>query len=171
MSTQSQYSAGYYLKGLTSRVNSVVPKALHKHFDCWMEDVELILAPKEYGSGRDIGHLSYKAVLSFERFPFKKCAPEIVLASIMAWVMDCDEHREQFNLPDPTADIEPESEDCVEMVIEVQFREPFMVVEDANGPIEWEGRKWKVAPYEIWVAEHGDIMSGNGPAAPIGRVA
>ena len=169
MSEESQYSTGYYLKGITKCIHRVLPEPLHKHFDCWMEDMDLIPAPKDHGQGRDIGHLAYTAVLSFERFPFKKCAPEIVLASIMAWLIDFDEHRERFNLSNPSVSIEPESEDCVEMVIEIAFQEPFMVVEDANGPIYWDGKKWKVAAYEIWVAEHGDLFSGNNPASPIGR--
>ncbi|MFT5759702.1 MAG: hypothetical protein ACI9LM_004469 [Alteromonadaceae bacterium] len=32
----------------------------------------------------------------------------------------------------------------------------------------WEGRQWKVARYEIWGAEHGDIISGNNPPSAIG---
>lgn len=156
---QINYSAGYYLKGLTSAIQELLPAKVNKNFDCWMEDLEMQLVPKCHGQGRDIGYLSYKAVLSFERFPFKQFAPEIVLASVMAWLMDFDKYRENFELSDPTADVEPEDDNTAEMTIEVDFKEPLMVVEDENGLIVWEGKRWTIAPYEIWVAEHCDIIT------------
>jgi hypothetical protein len=159
--SESQYSAGYYLKGLTGAIQTLLPAKLNKHFDCWMEDLEMHLTPKNNGLGRDIGYLSYKAVLSFERFPFKQFAPEIVLASVMAWLMDFDEHREGFELSDPTADVEPEDDNTAEMTIEVAFKEPLMVVEDEHGLIVWEGKRWTVAPYEVWVAEHCNVQIVN----------
>ena len=159
--TESQYSGGYYLKGITEAIQTLLPAKLNKNFDCWMEDLEMHLTPKHHGLGRDIGYLSYKAVLSFERFPFKQFAPEVVLASVMAWLMDFDKHREDFQLSDPSADVEPEDDNTAEMTIEVEFKEPLMVVEDEQGLIQWEGKRWTVAPYEIWVAEHCNVRTVN----------
>lgn len=165
--SDDQYCAGYYLKGITAAIQALLPAKLHQNFDSWMEDLEMNLIPKHQGLGRDIGYLSYKAVLSFERFPFKQFAPEIVLASVMAWLMDHDKHREDFELSDPSADVEPEDNKTAEMTIEVDFKEPLMVVEDEHGLILWEGKRWTVAPYEIWVAEHGDVVAANNPASPL----
>jgi hypothetical protein len=162
-----QTQAGYLLQGLNQRISAVVPERLHKHIECWMEDIEMIMSPKNQGLGRDIGYLSYSAVFSFERFPFKQCNPATVMASVMGWLMDYDEFREKFELPDPTGDVEPEKDDTVVMTIELEFIEPLMVVEDPEGLIQWDGKTWSVAPYEIWVAEHIDVLAGDNPAATV----
>lgn len=157
----SQTQAGYYLQGLMNHLKSVIPSRQHKHMECWMEDIEMMLGAKNQGLGAEIGYISYNASFSFERFPFQKIDPAIVIASVMAWLMDTDKHREDFYLNDPTFDIESESDSTVLMTLEVEFIEPLMVVPDENGPITWQGEKWSLAPYEVWVAEHGDVVIGN----------
>ena len=164
---KSQTSAGYYLQGLTQHLNQVIPERQHKYIDCWMENVELMLCSKDQGLGRDIGFISYSAAFSFERFPFKQIDPAVVMANVMAWLMDNDEHRDRFELNDPKFDVESETEDTVLMGLEIEFIEPLMVVEDAEGPIFWDEKRWSLAPYEIWQAEHGDIVAANNPPAPV----
>ncbi len=162
-----QTQAGYLMQGLNNRISQAVPARLHRYIECWMEDVELIMSPKNQGLGRDIGYLSYTAIFSFERFPFKQCSPAMVMASVMGWLMDYDEFREKFDLPDPVCDVEPEQNDTVIMTIEVELIEPLMVIEDLEGQILWDGKSWSVAPYEIWFAEHIDIRTGENPPATV----
>ena len=162
-----QTQAGYLLQGLNARISEVVPEKLHHNVECWMEDVELVLSPKNQGQGRDIGKLFYTAVFSFERFPFKKFQPAVVMASVMGWLMDFDDFREKHELKDPVCDVEKESDDTAIMTIEIEFVEPLMVVKDPNGLIQWDGLTWSLAPYEIWVAENIDIFAANNPAATV----
>ncbi len=164
---KNQYQAGFMLQGLNQHLSNTTDERLHNHFECWMEDIELKFAPKDQGLGRDIGWMQYTAVFSFERFPFKKHNPAVVMANTMAWLYDFDEFRERFDLADPSFDIEPESEDTVIMTLEVEMTEPLMLVEDAQGDIYWEGKRWINAPYEIWSAEHIDILGGNSPASSV----
>ncbi|NOH82841.1 hypothetical protein F0249_03385 [Vibrio sp. 03-59-1] len=163
----NQYQAGFMLQGLNQHLSSTIDARLHQHFECWMEDIQLKFAPKDQGLGRDIGWMEYTAVFSFEQFPFKKQNPAVVMANTMAWLYDHDEYRDRYNLSDPSFDIEPESDDTVIMTLEVEMTEPLMVVEDPKGEIHWEGKRWSNAPYEIWSAEHIDVINANNPASPV----
>ena len=154
----SQTSAGYYLQGLVQHLNNVLPERQHKHIECWMEDLELMLGSKNQGHGADIGYISYNASFSFERFPFKEIDPAIVMANVIAWIEDNDQHREVYELNDPRFDVEPSSDSTVEMTLEIEFIEPLMVVPDERGQIIWQGKQWALAPYEIWTAKHGEVF-------------
>ncbi|EHH1172439.1 phage tail protein [Vibrio parahaemolyticus] len=162
-----QCQAGFMLQGLNQHLSSTIDRRLHQHIECWMEEIELKFMPKHQGLGRDMGWLEYTAVFSFEQFPFKKQNPAVVMANTLAWLDDHDEFREKFNLADPSFDIEPESDDTVIMTLEVQMTEPLMVVEDPEGDIYWEGKRWSNAPYEIWRAEHVDVINANNPPSSV----
>jgi hypothetical protein len=157
----SQTSAGYYLQGLVQHLNSVIPKRQHKKIECWMENIELMAGAKNQGNGSDIGYMSYTAAWSFERFPFQELDPAVIMANVLAWIEDNDKHRCIFELNDPSFDVEAESDTTVMMTLEVDFIEPLMVIEDEEGVILWHGKKWKLAPYEIWVANHGEVFINN----------
>jgi len=157
----SQTSAGYYLQGLVQHLNSVIPQRQHKNIECWMEDVELIIGSKNQGHGADIGFLSYTASWSFERFPFKELDPAVVMANVIAWLEDNDQHRDIYELNDPNFDVEAESDTTVTMTLDVEFIEPIMVVPEPDGDILWQGQKWALAPYEIWTATHGEVFIAN----------
>lgn len=164
---QSQLQAGFMLQGLNQHLSQAIPERLHKYFECWMEDVELTLQPKDQGLGSDIGYMQYTAVFSFEQFPFKKVHPSTVMINVLAWLDDNDELREKFDLAEPRFDIEPESDDTVIMTLEVELIEQLMVIEDPNGDIVWRGKRWINAPYEIWEAEHISIINANNPPSPV----
>ena len=38
---------------------------------------------------------------------------------------------------------------------------PSYLIEHPKGPINWMGKRWNVAPYEIWVADHIDMNVGD----------
>ena len=164
---KNQYQAGCLLQGLNQHLSSTTDARLHQHFECWMEDIQLKFAPKNQGLGRDIGWMEYTAVFSFEQFPFKKQNPAVVMANTLAWLDDHDEFRERHDLNDPSFDIEPESDNTVIMTLEVEMTEPLMVVEDTEGEIYWEGKRWKNAPYEIWCAEHIEVINANNPPSSV----
>lgn len=164
---KNQSQAGFMLQGLNQHLSDTTPERLHKHVECWMEGVELILQPKNQGQGCDIGYMRYTAVFSFEQFPFKKVNPATVMVNVLAWLDDHDEYREQFTLEAPSFDVEPESDDTVIMTLDVEFIEPLMVVEDPNGGIVWRGKRWVNAPYDVWEAEHISVINANNPPSPV----
>ncbi|MFA0607261.1 phage tail protein [Vibrio amylolyticus] len=153
----TEYLPGVYLRGLNDRILELVPNSLHSDIECWMEGIELVINPSHQGRGRDIGYMTYSGIFSFERFPFKKVNTASVMASVMAWLMDNDAHREDFELGNPTCDVEPTSDDTVIMTIEIDFVEPLKVVENPDGDVLWNGKRWSVAEYEIWQAKHVEV--------------
>lgn len=158
---RSQAEAGFKLQALTQHIKAMLPHQIHHSIDVWMEDVQLHLVPEDKGQGFDIGQIEYTAQFSFERFPFKQVDPATVMAGVMAWLMDNDESRSDYELEDPSFDVEPESEDTVIMTMEIEFLESLMVVEDESGPILWQGQRFKLAPYEIWVAEYASVNGSD----------
>lgn len=167
--TLDQCQAGFMLQGLNQHLSRTIEPRLHQYIECWMEDIELKFAPKDHGLGRNIGWLTYTAVFSFERFPFKTHSPAVVMANTLAWLDDHDEFRERHDLSDPNFDIEPESDDAVIMTLEVEMTEPLMLLEDEQGDIYWDGKRWTNAPYEVWQAEHIEVLSGHNPPSPVTR--
>lgn len=49
--------------------------------------------------------------------------------------------------------------DLADVDIKVQFIEPQHLVEDAAGEIKVLGRTWTLAPFELWVAEEGEVTT------------
>ena len=49
--------------------------------------------------------------------------------------------------------------DLADVDIKVQFIEPQHLVEDPDGEITVLGRTWSLAPYELWVAEAGEVSA------------
>lgn len=148
-----QSEMGYLLQALTEHLLKVVPEKCHKTFDSWMDTAELRLEPRDEGFGQQLGLMDYEAVLSLSEFPFRESDPAVVLASVMAWLQDNDPFREKYELDDPTFEVEPESENVANVEINIHFIEPVTVVEDEKGQIDWQGKKYSISSYEVWIAE------------------
>ena len=82
-------------------------------------------------------------------------------AAVAAWVQEHDEFREQFDLGDPEYAVTPNDEKTADLEIQLPFTEPLRLVEHERGPINWDGKRWNVAPYDIWVADHIDLNVGD----------
>ena len=156
-----QVEQGYLLKGLTAAMLSVIPTRLHRQVDSWMENVGLRLTPKGMGLGLELGKMEYDAVFSIEEFPFKEVNPMVVIATMMAWVMDNDPDRETFELGEPSYSVEPESDNTVTIEVSVPFIETITVVEDDKGEIKFRGKTYSLQPYEVWVADKIWLHTGN----------
>ncbi|WP_430469021.1 phage tail protein [Vibrio alginolyticus] len=68
--------------------------------------------------------------------------------------MDNDSDRFRIeDLDDPYVDVVLEDEKNAEVLVSVMFEEPVKVAADPDGPIYWNGQRWKIEEYEIWQAE------------------
>lgn len=156
-------SQGYYLQALSQTLRALLPPKCRKDFDAWMQDGTLVLAPADGGRGMQLARLDYRAVFLIEELPFKELDPAVVLATVAAWLEDHDGHREQLELPDPDYDVEPIDDNTADLTISVQFSEPLNLEPDDQGPVVYGGQRYRVAPYEVWVAEQARIeVSGGG---------
>lgn len=162
-------SQGYYLQALSGAIKALLPAKCHKDFDAWMQDGTVRLAPKHGGNGVQLARLDYQAVFLIEDLPFKELDPALVLATVAAWLQDHDTEREQFELPDPEYDVEPIDERTADLTISVQFSEPLYLQPDATGPITYDGQRYRVALYEVWVAETGQLWVNQDGPFPLGE--
>ncbi|MDE1235783.1 phage tail protein [Vibrio aestuarianus] len=150
----SSYQNGYKMRALKEHIEACVGKQIATRFDAEMTDVSLKLSPKNMGNGFDLLYQKYKAEFYFDRFPFKKYNPAILFANVGAWLLDNDDERFETNeLTDPDIDVVLEDEDNAEVLIIIEFEEPVKIVEAENGEIHWRGKRWKIAEYEVWVAQ------------------
>ncbi|MFM5336960.1 phage tail protein [Aeromonas enteropelogenes] len=157
-----QQAQGYFLHALHAEIKRVLPAKCHKHLDSWMENGTIRLEPKNMGpTGVDVAWITYQAVFTIEQLPFRELDPAIVLASVAAWVQEHDEFRERFELDDPEYVVVPADESTADLAITLNFSEPLRLIEHPNGPINWMGKRWNVAPYDIWVAEQIELNVGD----------
>ncbi|MCH7372834.1 phage tail protein [Aeromonas sp. MR16] len=157
-----QQAQGYFLHALHAELLRVLPGKCHKRLDSWMENGTIKLEPKNMGpTGVDVAWLTYQAVFTIEQLPFRELDPAILLAAVAAWVQEHDDFREQFELSDPEYAVTPNDEQTADLEIQLPFAEPLRLIEHPQGLINWLGKRWNVAPYDIWVAEHIDLNVGD----------
>lgn len=159
-----QQAQGYFLQALHAELLRVLPAKCHKRLDSWMENGTIKLEPRNMGpTGVDVAWLTYQAVFTIEQLPFRELDPAILLAAVAAWVQEHDEVRGQLDLPDPEYAVTPNDEQTADLEIQLPFAEPLRLIEHPQGPINWLGKRWNVAPYDIWVAEQIDLnVAGTG---------
>ncbi|QTL95539.1 phage tail protein [Aeromonas jandaei] len=154
---------GYFLAALHAELVRVLPDRCARNLDSWMEGGTIRLEPKNLGpTGHVVAWLNYTAVFSLENLPFRECRTETLIAVAASWVQECDDYREHFELSEPTYTVVPNDEHTADLEIELQFCEPLHIVPDPDGPINWQGKTWSVAPFDVWIAEHITIHAGGG---------
>lgn len=161
-------SQGYYLQALSGEIKRLLPAKCHKDFDAWMQQGRIELHPSNGGTGMQVARLAYQAVYLIEGLPFRELDPQLILAQVAAWLQDHDAHREAYRLGDPEYDVEPIDEKTADLAISVDFNEPLYLLPDDAGPIHYGGRRYQVAPYEVWVAETGVLWVNDSGPFPLG---
>ena len=112
---------------------------------------KLVPTGKDMGNGLEIGRFKYDAVISIERCPARLAS--LLLSVLLVWLATNDPDRDLRDLPDPDVDVALEDEQTVSVEISVQFDEGLAIVEDATGPIVWNGKRWQVDDVGIDIAE------------------
>lgn len=92
----------------------------------------------------------YDAHISIERYPGDG---SLLVAAVMAWLQDNDSERESQAVGDPDIDIELNDIGTSDVDIAIAFEERLVAVEDETGPLEFKGKKWRLAEPEINPAE------------------
>ncbi|WP_409312712.1 phage tail protein [Pseudomonas putida] len=130
----------------------VMPEQLQS----WVEQMDTELLWKETTQGLHMGDMTYRAVFDLERFTG---SPTRLLALVGTWLEANDPDRE--DLPAPAFVIEPIDldNDLFDVELTVQFVEPQYLAEDDNGEFEAFGKTWAFVPYDLWVAEEGEVTA------------
>lgn len=145
------------LKALTAHLidrQLVQPEQL----DSWTEQVALVHIWKETELGLHMGNMRYRAVVSFERF---QDHPGRLMALVGSWLETNDPDRDRYDLPEPTFDIEPIdlANDLFDVDLVLELVDPLYLSEDPAGEFEAFGKTWSFKPFDLWVAESGEVVS------------
>lgn len=127
---------------------------LPEQLDSWTDQVQMELIWKPGEQGMHMGDMRYTATIVVERFADQ---PVRLFALVGSWLEENDKDRE--GLPAVTFEVTMLDNDLADVDIKVQFIEPQHLVEDAAGEIKVLGRTWTLAPYELWVAEEGEVTT------------
>jgi hypothetical protein len=127
-----------------------------EQLDSWTDQVNLELVWKPDTSGMHMGDMNYSATIVLERFADN---PARLMALVGSWLENNDEDRD--DLAATVFDITMLDNDLADVDIKLQFSEPQYLTEDPDGEIEAFGQTWAFVPFELWVAEEGEV-TGNG---------
>ena len=127
-----------------------------EQLDSWTDQVQLELIWKPDTKGMHMGDMNYSATIVLERFADN---PARLMALVGSWLENNDEDRD--GLPATVFDITMLDNDLADVDIKLQFSEPQYLTEDPDGEIEAFGQTWAFVPFELWVAEKGEV-TGDG---------
>ncbi len=128
-----------------------------EQLDSWAEQVTLNLTWKPDLDGLHLGDMRYRAVIVMERFADH---PGRLMALLGSWLENSDPDRPD-DLPAPTFDIEQLDNDLADVELTLEFIEPQYLAEADDGEIEAFGKRWAFVPFDLWIAEHGEVASGS----------
>ena len=127
---------------------------LPEQLDSWTDQVNLELIWKPDIGGLHMGDMRYSATIALERFADH---PGRLMALVGSWLEGNDQDRDE--LPAPKFDITMLDDDLADVDITLEFNEPQYLAEDPAGEIEAFGKTWAFVPFDLWIAEHGEVSS------------
>ncbi|WP_095146986.1 phage tail protein [Pseudomonas sp. Irchel s3b6] len=143
------------LKALTTYLierELVLPEQL----DSWADQVHLELIWKPDIDGMRMGDMRYSATIALERFADH---PGRLMALVGSWLEANDQERYRDELSAPKFDITMLDNDLADVDITLEFNEPQYLAEDPDGEIKAFGNTWAFVPFDLWIAEHGEVSS------------
>ena len=129
-----------------------------EQLDSWADQVNLDLIWKPDVDGMRMGDMRYSATIELERFDDH---PSRLMALVGSWLEANDPNRDRDELPAPKFDISMLDNDLADVDITLEFNEPLYLAEDPAGEIEAHGKTWAFVPFDLWIAEHGEVGSNG----------
>ncbi|WP_372942761.1 phage tail protein [Shewanella sp.] len=154
--TQLQQLAEFLLASLSPLVKA-------NDLDAWQENGTLILSGEDKGNdGYQVAKWKHNAVIALERFPHRRVNPYNLLAMVAAFLIDSNWQRDEYGLDDPQLDIDVVSKDHATVLIEVQLMDDIDLIPDDNGPVLFDGERFRVSLVPIDFAETVDVQQKTG---------
>lgn len=125
-----------------------------EQLDSWTDQVKLDLIWKPDVGGMRMGDMRYIATIALERFADH---PARLMALVGSWLETHDQERD--DLPGARFEITMLDNDLADVDITLEFIEPQYLAEDPAGEIEAFGQTWSFIPFDLWVAEQGEVSS------------
>ena len=143
------------LENLTAFFTSNVPARAMQSFDSVVDEMEFVPAAKDMGLGQyRQAVIRYDAVLSWERFPYRLCPPQLLMSLMAAWLDEADrELLDEIGVTeaDPQWDVSVADEETADIVLTVPMAEELV----ANGEI------WRYCRRQTQRAESGNTGRGK----------
>jgi hypothetical protein len=117
-----------------------------EQLDYWMENGTANFSAKKVGQGILLCRFQYDAVFSVERYSNN---PDLFLAIFCCWLQDHDGSRSDDDLAMPSIDVTPMNDSTTDIEVKLQFIEEITAVEDANGELEFNGKRWQLQSVAI----------------------
>lgn len=138
---------------------SLSPIVKTNDLDAWQEGGTLILNGEDKGNdGYQVAKWKHNAVIALERFPHRRINPYNLLALLAAFLIDSNWNRDEYGLDDPQLDIDIISKDHATVLIEVQLIDDIELLPDDNGPIQFNGQRFRVSLVPLNIAETVDVQ-------------
>ncbi|MDC9589182.1 phage tail protein [Xenorhabdus sp. XENO-10] len=133
-----------------------------------MGKIRFIQAQRDLGLGQyQMFIQKYEAVISWENFPYREQDPRYIPLLIDAWLTEQNDELGSANQGQerPTMTVKANKETAV-VVVSLSLSEPVIMREDKNGIVPFDGKRWLLAPPEIWFAENSIVhyMDESGTA-------
>jgi hypothetical protein len=125
-----------------------------EQLDSWTDQVNLELIWKPDVGGMRMGDMRYSATVALERFADH---PGRLMALVGSWLESNDQDRD--DLAAAKFDITMLDNDLADVDITLEFIEPQYLAEDSAGEILAFGKTWSFVPFDLWVAENGEVSS------------
>lgn len=103
--------------------------------------------------GIELFHFPYSAVFYFDEFPYREISTADLMAWIQIWLLENDLNRSDLELSNPKMEIEILDDATAIIAFDIEFYEPIEAIEEVNGNLEFENKKYRLAQIEIAVAE------------------
>lgn len=160
------------IESLTAFFKQNVPPRAMQSFDSVLDEMKFIPAAKDYGLGQyRQAVIRYDAVLSWGRFPYRLCPPQLLMSLLAAWLDDADrELLDEVGLTEaePDWDVSVEDEETATVVLTVPMAEELVIQKDENGAIPWRGERWTLVNPDIWIATTAHIYGVDEAGSPVG---
>lgn len=127
-----------------------------EQLDSWTEQVTLNLVWKPDLDGMHLGDMRYRAAIILERFADH---PARLMALVGSWLESHDPDRDRHELPAPLFAVEPLDNDLFDVELTLEFVEPQYLAEDPAGEIQAFGKTWAFVPFDLWIAERGEVAN------------
>lgn len=150
------------LKSLTAFITEAMPSSVMAGFSGRMDEIQLIPAHQDKGLEQyRLAIIRYKAVLTWASFPYQEYDPRLLMALLLSWLSQ--EERTLFeeigiDSERPVFDIDPIDSSTATVVVTLPMAEELNLAPDEQGPIPFDGQRWKLTDPEIWTATEAEIL-------------
>ena len=94
--------------------------------------------------------LKYDAVITFDDFPYRTYNPALVFALVLTWLESKNSDNAEFDNVNPDIDVSENDEQTAYLMISVPLFEEITLIEDENGSIPHNGRRYQLGNADIW---------------------